>query len=78
MLDQFKDELNKNEISRNQYRDKILSICKNGTKGTQKFLTIVDMKGLTFDFTDLDKYILTALLQCKINFLLKFKSFEKS
>ena len=36
-------------------------------KGTQKFLTIVDMKGLTFDFQDLDKYILTALLQCKLN-----------
>jgi hypothetical protein len=30
----------------------------------QKFLSIVDMKGLGFDFTDLDKYILTALLQC--------------
>jgi hypothetical protein len=35
-------------------------------KGTQKFLTLVDMKGLTFDFQDLDKYILTALLQCKL------------
>ena len=35
-------------------------------KESQNFLTIVDTKGLTFDFEDLHKYILTALLQCKL------------
>ncbi|CAF0859038.1 unnamed protein product [Brachionus calyciflorus] len=63
LSDEFKDELNKNEVIRNQFRDKILSIVKNGSKAGQKFLTIVDTKGLAFDFADLDKYILTALLQ---------------
>ena len=50
---------------RNQFRDKVLFIVKNASKTGQKFLTIVDMKALAFDFADLDKYILTALLQCK-------------
>ena len=63
--EEFKDDFKENDVLRNKYRDKILSIVKNGTKGTQKFVTLVDMKGLTFDFQDLDKYILTALLQCK-------------
>lgn len=88
LLDQFYDELNKNDVVRNQFRDKILYIVKNASKvrliklglalkrnilklnffkGSQKFLTIVDMKGLAFDFNDLDKYILTALLQCNLN-----------
>ena len=63
LLEEFNDELKENDIIRNQYRDKILYIVKNSSKKSQKFLTVVDMKGLAFDFTDLDKYILTALLK---------------
>ena len=63
LLDEFNEELKENDLIRNQYRDKILFIVKNSSKKSQKFLTVVDMKGLTFDFTDLDKYVLTALLK---------------
>ena len=66
---EFSDDLNNNDFVRNQYRDKIFSIVKNGSKGTQNFLTIVDMKEMDFDFADLDKYILTALLKCKYIYL---------
>ena len=34
-------------------------------KGTQYFITIIDVKGMDFDYEKLDQYILTALLQCK-------------
>ena len=63
LLNEFNDELGTNDVMRNLFRDKIISIVKNASKGERKFLNIVDMKGLTFDFGDLDKYILTALLQ---------------
>ena len=32
LLDQFYDELNKNDVVRNQFRDKILYIVKNASK----------------------------------------------
>lgn len=32
LLDEFSDDLNKNDVLRNKYRDKILSIVRNGTK----------------------------------------------
>ncbi len=32
LLEEFKDELSRNDIVRNTYRDKILSIVKNGIK----------------------------------------------
>ena len=64
LASEFEEEFTKSDVNRNQIRDKILSIVKNGSKNGQKFLSIVDMKGLGFDFLDLDKYILTALLQC--------------
>ena len=47
-------------------------------KGTRKFLTIVDMKSQHFDFNDLDKYILTALLQCNIKTKNNYVKFLKS
>lgn len=63
LMEEFNDELSKNDMIRNQFRDKVISIVKSSFKGSQKFLTIVDMSGLGFKFLDLDKYILTALLQ---------------
>lgn len=65
LYDEFSDELSKNELLKGKYRDKVLYIIKNGKKSSQKFLTLVDMKGQTFDFSDIDKYVLTALLQCE-------------
>jgi hypothetical protein len=32
LLEEFNDDLNKNDVLRNKYRDKILFIVKNGTK----------------------------------------------
>lgn len=38
LLDEFKDDLSKNEVVRNQYRDKIMSIAKNGSKVSEFLL----------------------------------------
>jgi hypothetical protein len=71
LLEEFNEELSKNDILRNIYRDKILSIVSKSIKGTQKFISIINMsgwstlgetEGVAFNFNYLDKYIIQSLM----------------
>ena len=58
--------LKDNNVKRNEIRDQIIGIVKKADQGKRKFLTFVDVNSTTASLNDFHKYILSALLQCKI------------
>jgi len=65
LLDEY-PTLKDNNVKRNEIRDHIIAIAKKADQGKRKFLTFVDINSSTEPLSDFHKYILSALLQCKL------------
>ena len=66
LLDEY-PTLKDNNVKRNDIRDHILSIVKKADQGKRKFLTFLDVNSTTASLNDFHQFILSSLLQCKIN-----------
>jgi hypothetical protein len=71
LLDEY-PALKDNNVKRNEIRDHIISIVKKADQGKRKFLIFIDVNSATASLNDFHKFILSALLQCKIFILLFF------
>jgi hypothetical protein len=66
LLDEY-PALKDNNVKRNEIRDHIISIVKKADQGKRKFLIFIDVNSATASLNDFHKFILSALLQCKIS-----------
>ena len=58
--------LKDNNVKRNEIRDHIITIVKKADQGKRKFLTFVDIHSAPGSLSDFHKFVLSALLQCKL------------
>lgn len=65
MLDEY-PKLKDNNVRRNEIRDQIIAIARKADQGKRKFLTFVDIYSTSSSLNDFHQFILSALLQCKI------------
>jgi hypothetical protein len=77
LLDEY-PALKDNNVKRNEIRDHIIAIVKKADQGKRKFLTFVDVNSTTASLNDFHKFILSALLQCRLRSIVLLFLFSSS